>query len=377
MKISYVTTYNASDIHNWSGLGYMIAKALDNQGNKLDFIGDLQSSPSLEMYFKKLYYKILGKDFDFGREVHTARQYAKQVKFRLKEDTDVVLSPGTLPISMLETSKPKVFYTDATFAGMIGFYEYLSNLSPDTIKSGNIIEQSALDSCQLAIYSSEWAAETAIQHYGADPAKIRIVPFGSNMESGRSLNEIKNIVSYRSKTECHLLFLGVDWLRKGGDLALEIVNLLNERGLKATLHIAGVKNFPFKQTPPNVINYGFISKAKSEGKQLMDKLLTESHFLLLPTRADCTPVVFSEANSFGLPCITTQVGGIPTILKNDVNGRTFSLDSDADLYVSYIESVYRNTTRYNELCLSSFNEYESRLNWDVAGKAITKLISDI
>jgi glycosyltransferase involved in cell wall biosynthesis len=377
MKISYVTTYDASDIHNWSGLGYMIAKTLENQGSRIDFIGDLQSSPSLEMYLKKLYFKLLSKDFDFGREIHTAQQYAKQIKARIKADSDIVFSPGTIPISMLDVVQPKVFYTDATFAGMVGFYDYLSNLSPSTIKSGNELEKNALDSCKLAIYSSEWAANTAIEYYGADPAKIKVVPFGSNIESGRDLNEIKSIVSSKNKEECNLLFLGVDWDRKGGNIALEVVNTLNQSGLNATLHIAGVKNFPFKETPEYVRNYGFISKSNPEGVRLMDKLMAESHFLLLPTRADCTPVVFSEANAFGIPCITTSVGGIPTIIRDDVNGKAFPLQAEANEYASYIEKCFKNWDAYYELSLSSFNEYESRLNWNVTGKVITKLMSEL
>ncbi|KQS33282.1 glycosyltransferase family 4 protein [Dyadobacter sp. Leaf189] len=377
MKISYVTSYDASDIHNWSGLGYMIADALRNQDHEVNLIGSLKSSPSAEMYLKKLYYKILGKDFDFGRELHTARQYAAQIKSRVSSDSDVIFSPSTLPVSLLDISKPKVFYTDATFAGMIGFYDYLSNLSSSTIKSGNELERQALESCALAIYSSEWAANTAVEHYNADPDKIKVVPFGSNVVSGKDLNEIRTIINNKKHGECNLLFLGVDWKRKGGDIALEVVNILNANGLKATLHIAGVKNFPFEVAPPHVRNYGFISKSDPEGIMLMNKLLVESHFLLLPTRADCTPVVFSEANSFGLPCITTNVGGIPTIIREDVNGKAFQIQSSAMEYASYIESVFSNWSSYQQLSLSSFNEYESRLNWDVAGRTITQLMSEL
>jgi glycosyltransferase involved in cell wall biosynthesis len=63
---------------------------------------------------------------------------------------------------------------------------------------------------------------------------------------------------------------------------------------------------------------GYISKSTQEGSEQIDRLLSDAHFLMLPTRADCTPYVIPEANSFGLPCITTNVGGIPTMVKDHV-----------------------------------------------------------
>lgn len=355
----------------------MIGKALERQNNELDFIRNLQSSPSAWMYLKKLYYKVYGKDFDFKREPHTAKEYAKQIKASLRADTDVIFSTGTIPISLLETNKPKAFYGDATFAGMIGFYKDLSNLSSATIKHGHYLEKQALESAQLAIYSSDWAAKTAIDHYGIDPAKVKVVPFGSNIESERNLDDIKMLISRRSKKECNLLFLAVDWERKGGDMAVKVARKLNEIGVKTTLHIVGIKELTLSNVPPFVKNYGFVSKATTEGRRLMDKLLSESHFLILPTLADCTPVVFSEANSFGLPCIASNVGGITTVIRDNMNGYTFSLSDDENSYAEYIVSLFRDWKRYNELALSSFYEYEHRLNWDVAGKTITKLIGTL
>jgi glycosyltransferase involved in cell wall biosynthesis len=230
----------------------------------------------------------------------------------------------------------------------------------------------------LAIYSSEWAAKTAIDHYGVDPGKVRVVPFGANLESSITYDEMKEIVARRSSPECKLLFLGVDWKRKGGDMAVKVTANLNELGINDTLHVAGINNLPFsREEHPYVVNHGFISKSTKEGRNKIIQLLLQSNFLLLPTLADCTPIVYSEANSFGLPCITTNVGGIPSIIRDDVNGRMFSLESDSSDYAKYIKTTFENQGRYRELCYSSFGEYENRLNWKVAGQSVTKLITQL
>ncbi len=378
MNIAYVTTYNALDIHNWSGLGYTIAKALEEQGNSIDYIGNLKKKASPILLAKsKLYKKVTGKSLDIDRHPQVVKGYSDQITPLLTSRNDIVFSPGTVPIALLKTKSPKVFYTDATFAGILNFYDKFQQLSKQAIDNGNYIEQLALDSSSLAIYSSDWAAQTAIDHYNADPSKIKVVPFGANIQTSRNLQTIKSIVRARSTKECHLLFLGVDWERKGGDVAIVVTRLLNEAGLKTTLHVAGVKNLPGSSMPDFVVDHGFISKATAEGRTKLDQLFAQSHFLILPTKADCTPVVFSEANSFGLPCITTDVGGINTTISDNINGKTFSLASSETEYADYIHRTFSDTVAYNQLALSSFNEYESRLNWAVTGKKLTKLLSEL
>lgn len=377
MKISYITIDDASDVHNWSGLDHFIAKALEEQKADIDYVGNLQTHPGLSLRFKNQFYRLLGKKFKYERNVAIASAYARQVKARINQDSDIIFCPGTLPIALLENDKPKVFYTDATFAGMIGFYDDFTGLSPETIRHGNLLEQIALEGSDLAIYASDWAARTAIDNYRVDPAKVKVVPFGANITSNRNISDIREMVGRRSARECNLLFLGVDWARKGGDIAVKVTEYLNNAGLKTKLHIAGIKNLPITPLPDYIVDHGFISKATTEGQEQLDKLFAGSHFLLLPTRAEAYGLVFCEANSFGVPCIAPAIGGITTIIKDDVNGRLFSLKADPSEYAEYILSVFRDRPAYDQLCYSSFNEYEQRLNWKVSGKTILNLLREL
>ncbi|MGN6530520.1 MAG: glycosyltransferase, partial [Ginsengibacter sp.] len=89
-----------------------------------------------------------------------------------------------------------------------------------------------------------------------------------------------------------------------------MVKYLNEKYVKTELTIVGCSPPERVSLPDFVHVHGFIDKSKKEGKNLINKLYSENHFFILPTIAECTPVVFSEANSFGLPVITTNTGGI-------------------------------------------------------------------
>lgn len=378
MKIAYVSTYDASKISTWSGTGHYMARSLASQDIAVDYVDAVGSLYPWSVAAKRLvYHRLLKQRYFSDREPATLQAYARQIAQKLTgSSADVVFSPGILPIAYLESQRPIVFWTDATFVGMVNFYPGFHNLCRETVRGGHAAERQALDKCSLAIYSSDWAAQTAVDHYHASRSKVHVVPFGANIECDRELEDIRRIVSARPTDRCKLLFLGVDWLRKGGQVALDVTVELNKAGLDTELTIVGCEP-PIGSSMAGIAKpLGFVSKSTAEGARRINNLLAESHFLILPSVADCTPVVFSEANSFGLPCLSTDVGGIPTIVKDHVNGKLFSRNTVTAAYCTYVLDLFSDYSRYQELAHSSFNEYTSRLNWSVAGRAVKRLLTE-
>lgn len=378
LNLAYATTYDATNVGNWSGLGYFIAQALRQQDFSVDTIGPLREKGSFARHAKRHAYRLFtGKRYLLERCPRLCRSYAAQVATKLSCGRfDAVFSPGTLPIAYLECREPIAFWTDATFAGMVNFYRHYTNLHPASYAEGMALEQSALDRCKLAIYSSDWAAQSALCHYQVDPAKVKVVPFGANIVCSRTVEDVERLVQSRPTDQCHLLFLGVEWERKGGDVALRVAQALNDSGQPTRLTIIGCHP-PVRTLLPNFVRcLGFVSKASAAGRAKIDQALAESHFLLVPSRAETYGVVFVEANSFGVPALATDVGGIPTILRNDVNGRTFSLHANVAEYRDYIFRLMRNYDQYVRFAMSAFQEYQSRLNWSVAGQTVKRLLME-
>lgn len=384
MKIAYVTTYDARSLtgaNEWSGTGYYIAQSLEKQAFSLEYIGPLNDPLILQSIrkIKSRFYKLIHtKNYQKDADPATLKNYASQIANKLNHtQSDIVFSATVNPVAYLECNQPIVFWADGTFANVQNFYPLYSNFPEEVIRDWHRMEKLALEKCKLAIYSSDWAAQSAIRDYGADPSKVKVVPFGSNTESPFTFESIKNVINSRPTDCCKLLFLGVDWVRKGGDVAYQVAKQLNQAGLKTELTIVGCEPLVDETLPEFVKTLGFISKSTEAGKARIQKLLIESHFLILPTVADCTPIVFCEANSLGVPCLSTTVGGVPTIIKPNVNGNLFDLNANTSEYCDYIYRLFTNYADYKNLALSAFNEYQSRLNWDIAGQTVKRLLTDI
>ncbi len=197
MKIAFVSQFSAFDIHSWSGIPYNMSRCLEDSSHTLLHISPLKEKWPLIYKGKKAYYRLrTGRDYHRDREPAVLDHYARQVSQELRgSDADIVFSPGTIPIAHLSCEQPIVFWTDATFAGMAEYYPGFSNLTPETRAAGDAMESSALNRSKLAIYSSDWAAETAINYYGTDPKKVKVVPFGANRTGLMSREAIAEVVA--------------------------------------------------------------------------------------------------------------------------------------------------------------------------------------
>lgn len=377
VKVSFVTTWDPNDVTKGSGLPYYIARGLRSRDVLLSHVV-LAENPFPAMLLGKgiqaLYSFVLRRNFDRLRNPLLARQWGSQLAQLLaKEQTDLIFSTTSIPFARLESPRPLVIWTDATFAGLRDFYPHLSRLPQWNVTAGDALERAALERASLIIYSSEWAAATAVDCYDISPSKIEVVPFGANLQEPVSRLHVAEMITSRPHSPCRLVFIGVDSYRKGADIAIAVARRLNELGTPAELTIVGARNV--RTSEPFVTATGFVKKDGASTR--MSDLFAAADFAILPSRADCTPHVVAEANAFGVPVLTTKVGGIPTLMRQDVNGRMFDSDARPDDYVSFIVELLSDRARYEQLGWSSRKEYETRLNWGVACEKVSVLLSQV
>jgi glycosyltransferase involved in cell wall biosynthesis len=238
---------------------------------------------------------------------------------------------------------------------------------------GNRIEKKALDNASACIFTSDWAANSALNHYKIPEHKIHLIPWGPNLESIPLREEV---LAPRQTDTCNLLFLGVEWQRKGGEIAFNAFKHLKNRGYNVKLTICGcIPPEQFQDNDMTVIP--FINKNKPESKQQFHQLMLSHHFLVLPTRAECYGVVFVEASAYGMPSVTTDTGGIASVVHNGVNGKRLPLTAGAEDYANFIEQVFYTEGKYQAMNLSTRDFFEQELHWDNFSRKLKLIIDSV
>ncbi len=317
---------------------------------------------------------LLRRRFAYLHSVLLAKGYAKVVRARLDRDpVDLIFVPSASTVAaFLETSAPMIYLSGATFASMQSYYPQFSQLSIRSIREGNLIEKRSIENADLLLYASQWAAQSAVQNYDADRSKIHVLPYGANLDRDE-IPPKSRVLSRVGDKPCRLLFLGVDWQRKGGDIAFETLLELERQGIEAELTVCGC-------TPPaglshkRMIVIPYLNKNDDFQRRKLMNLLMNSDFLLLPTRSECFGVVFCEASAFGLPIITTDTGGVGGAVRNGENGFMLPLEASGHDYANLIAQLSTNDSRYYELVRSSRRAFDERLNWDAWGTTVGELI---
>jgi glycosyltransferase involved in cell wall biosynthesis len=387
MKIAYVAVDDILNKNSWPKYlqgrceaAYYIAKHLTDESTQIDYICPLEKKLAAFTKAKWIFYRYLfNKDYYRWAEPLVIKNYARQIENKLNlSNPDIVLcADNIVPIANLNCQQPLVLWTDATLSSLINFYQYMDNLCDENIKNIYAMEAKALNRCQLIIYTSEWAAKDAMQTYGIAASKIKVVPYGANLECSGTWENIGEIINSREKTKCKLLFIGVDWVRKGGNIAFQVAQDLNNAGLNTELIVVGCQPIINQPLPEFVKVMGFIDKSTPQGFEKINRLFAESHFLILPSRAEAFGHVFCEASSFALPSLASNIGGISTAVRDNLNGKTFSLNADTSEYCHYIINLMTNYGEYEQLAYSSFEQYQSRLNWKVCVDNAKQLIREI
>ena len=382
MKVAYVTIADPADVRAWSGTNQWILRALSNQpGVEVIPVGPLKTVRVMVSKLKTLRARLLPSlgRYLWTRDAGLLRTYARKVSRILRDvPCDLIFSPGTEPIAYLETEKPIVIWTDAPFAAMLDYYPWYSNLSSASRSEGLEGDTRALRRCDMAIFSSHWAADASVSGHRADAAKIRVLPFGANLEVYLTEDQLEGLLPLRRRPPWRFLLVGVEWQRKGAGIVLEVVAELNRRGFPSEMIVAGCRPPRSLGTlPPYLKLEGFLDKRSEHDRKKLEDLYQAALFYFMPSRAEASGVVFCEANAFGVPCLASETGGVPTLIENGINGQRFALDTSTDGYTDFIISLMKRSTRYEEMARRSLRVSRQRLNWETSGASLHCLLQSL
>lgn len=369
--IGYVSQANPfTDRKAWSGTIYKIREGIENAGYKVIWI------PYSTDTFKHKVYKILMR-LIFGKNVlkdHNKYYYklcADTIDMALVSKCDYLFFPGGAQMTAYRKfNKPIIYYTDANFKIMVDYYWY--NLPKWIIKQGNETERLGIQNSYINIRSSKWAADSVVNDYNGNPKRNYVLEFGANID----YKDIIQSKPFKNNETLNILFSGVAWIRKGGDIAVKTVQLLNQKGIKANLFITGISNLPSQyQNLPYIKNFGFFNKNIPEQYQQYIKIISSSHIFLFPTKAECSAIVLCEASAFGLPIFTYDTGGLANYVLNGVNGYRLPLKANEIDFANTILTCIKNN-ELEKLSHGGIKLFNEKLNWNAWSESFKKIMKD-
>lgn len=346
MKIGYITPSNPFiDKKSWSGTYYKTREALELAGHNVEWVPYNENTLSIKI-FRKLY-RIL-----FGRGSFTHSRISGLIKSKsIKKDLsqyDLIFIPGQVDIvASIKTKTPIMYMTDGTIPLMIDYYWF--GFTKRSIKEAKKVELKALHNSKYNIFSSNWAKSSAEKDYNINSSKLFMIPFGANIDEKDISYSNRNV----SSKKITLLFSGVNWERKGGNIAVDTVKELRKNGYDAKLLICGMKQLDKDIADlPYVENLGFLNKEDpTQYKRYIDAF-SKADFFILPTKAECSAIVFNEASSFGLPSLTYDTGGLAEYVYDGINGYRLPIDATEQDFSSKIIDIINNN-EFSKLSLGA------------------------
>lgn len=368
-EIAFLTSTDPGDRLSWSGIHYYMARALQQHCGNVTPIGPIPHPPLPSIRLaNKLLALFTDKRYMRSRTLRMSKKLGRAADKRLAGGLfDLIFAPSScVEIAHLRSGLPVVYSSDSTFDQLHGYYEAFSNLVPSSERQANQIEQLAIDRAELILYPSHWAASSALRRYNADPRKVRVIPFGANIDWSPTTDDATNNAPSGS---CNLLFVGVDWRRKGGDIAYETLLRLVDKGVPARLTVVGCVP-PENVRHENLRVVPSINKNSPRDHELLSSLYAGAHFLLLPTRADCFGIVFCEANAWGVPVIAADTGGVSGAVRSGENGFLLPLSARGWEYCDLILRLLADRRRYLDFRRQARAAFEERLNWNAWARSV-------
>ena len=215
------------------------------------------------------------------------------------------------------------FYIDATTEQVFSAYGSGERLAPAYRLQVLERERQAYRQAGAVVCMGQWAADSVINDYGIDSAKVNVVPGGANLDEAQlaQLSPTAPPPPPSAEHPLRLGFLGKDWQRKGGPFLLQLADALGERGIPTLIRAIGPAPAHLPAHPA-LQPLGFINKQGDTARFVAE--LRSWHFGTLFSDAEAFGISNRECLRLGVPVLAHAVGGIASTLPDGGCGQLFA-----------------------------------------------------
>jgi glycosyltransferase involved in cell wall biosynthesis len=214
------------------------------------------------------------------------------------------------------------------------------------------MEKGAYRNARLVFTMSRNISRSLISEYGCSAQRVKCVYAGSNVSAGMSGNIDNSRFSAKN-----ILFVGVEWERKGGPVLLEAFRILRRTHPDARLTVVGCS--------PQISEAGVHIVGRIPLAEVPEYYRAASVFCL-PTLNEPFGLVFLEAAAFGLPVVATRIGAIPEIVMNGKTGYIVEPQNVPEL-AARLNDLLRDPLRAEQFGTHGREWVSRRYSWEETG----------
>jgi len=262
--------------------------------------------------------------------------------------------------SLIDASQPGTphfVYTDHTHLANLYYpsFDRRNLCSPRWID----LERSIYRNATLNFTMSSHVSRSLIEHYGCEPEKVECVAIGSNVASPNE-HELSD-ARYASR---RILFVGIDWERKGGPQLVKAFRKVLRLMPDARLTIVGCS--PTIDVP----------NCEVLGRLPLDEVGAHYHraaVFCMPTQKEPFGVVFLEAFEYRLPVIATNIGAVPDLVHEGVSGHMVET-GDVDTLADRLYRLLSSPDLCKQFGEAGHAHMRARYTWQSTGRRIAAAI---
>ncbi len=178
------------------------------------------------------------------------------------------------------------------------------------------LEKSIYKNARLNFTMSSHVSRSLLEQYGCSATRMQCVYAGSNATT------IDPEMGFERFAQKRILFVGIDWDRKGGPVLLKAFREVRRAHPTAELIIVGCR--------PDVSMEGCRVVGQVSSAEVA-KFYRSASVFCLPTTVEPFGIVFVEAFAHGLPIVATNIGALPDFVEEGESGYLVRCNDPAQL----------------------------------------------
>lgn len=265
---------------------------------------------------------------------------------------------------------PCYSYHDGNLAELLRSPDAPKGLGAKTVERGLAYEARVYQDMDKIFTMSEYLRQSFIRDFGVAADKL------VNIGAGINLARIPEDGPDKHYDSLQILFIGIDFARKGGWQLLEAFRRVRQKMPQAALHLVGPRALSI---PPHfqegVVLHGFLNKRIPHQAAALERLFDQCCLFVMPSLYEPFGIAPLEAMAHRIPCVVTDGWALRETVTHGVTGALVR-SPDVDALESQLLAMLSDSKALCTMGEAAYKFVSERYTWEHVVNRLRAALSD-